>query len=139
MVKKTSYEIAQEYNDKRADIVKEIIKAEIIMDSRAIVIWCRRFLDAFPSGKIAPIEKAVKARFEQKLKDAKIHLTGTCPVCGDHMYESPCCDDLMRPFCPSCKRTYTPMGYDDQDDYAKKWYAITWDGGSEPSEVIEVA
>lgn len=130
-------EIALQYDNQRAEIVKDIIKAEITMDQRRLVIYTRRFLDAWPQGKLTKIEKAVKAVFEQKLKDAKSRLKGTCPVCGDHMSEQMCCDDLMRPYCPTCKRTYTPMGYDCQDDYALKWYAISWDM-VETSEVIEV-
>jgi len=127
-----------QYDNIRADIAKEITKARVIGDQRRIVILCCKFLDNFPSAGLAPIEKAVKKAFMKIRDDARRELKSVCPVCHGVMYDMPCCDDMVRPYCAKCGRTYTPMGYMDDENYALKWHAILWDGGSEPSEVIEV-
>ncbi len=129
---------AREYDNIRAEIVKEITKAEAIGDNRRVVILCCKFLANFPRAGLVPIEKAVIKRFEQIRETARTALKSVCPVCGGEMYDLNCCDDMIRPYCAHCGRTYTPMGYMDDDNYALKWHAITWDGASEPSEVIEV-
>lgn len=127
---------ARQYDNIRADIAKEITKSQIIGDHRLTVILCCKFLNNFPAVGLAPIEKAVKKRFVKIRDDARIKLKSTCPVCHGVMYDQSCPDDMVRPICVKCGRTYTPMGYMDDDNYAKKWHAITWDGGIEPSEVI---
>jgi hypothetical protein len=128
----------KQYENIRADIAKEITQARAIGDQRRIVILCCKFLNNFPSSGLAPIEKAVKKQF-MKIRDAaRIELKSVCPVCSGVMYDQACCDDMVRPYCAHCGRTYTPMGYMDDENYALKWHAILWDGGSEPSEVIEV-
>jgi hypothetical protein len=128
----------KQYENIRADIAKEITQARAIGDQRRIVILCCKFLNNFPSSGLAPIEKAVKKQF-MKIRDAaRIALKSVCPVCHGVMYDQAMCDDLVRPYCVHCGRTYTPMGYMDDENYALKWHAILWDGGSEPSETIEV-
>jgi hypothetical protein len=129
---------ARDYENIRADIAKEITKARVIGDNRRIVILCCKFLDAFPSSKLAPIEKAVKKAFMKTRDDARRELKSVCPVCHGVMYDQTCPDDMVRPCCAHCGRTYTPMGYMDDENYALKWHAILWDGGSEPSEIIGV-
>jgi hypothetical protein len=130
-------EDTQTFEGIRMDLAKQITKAREENDYRKIVILCRRFTDAFPSSGLVPIEKHVREVFREMLRTAKEHVISKCPVCGGEMHTISCCDDLFRPYCKKCNRTYTPMGYDCEDDFAKKWHAITWDGGSEPSEVIE--
>ena len=125
----------QECENQRSEIAKEITKAEIIGDLRSVVIWCRRFLDAWPNDAKTKIETAVYAVFKKKMEDAKFHLKGKCPVCGDHMYETSCPDDTIRSYCPSCQKTYTPMGYDSEDDYALYWWCIDWQNGEKGTKV----
>lgn len=138
-LKESASEIARRFENKRTEIAKEITKAEILMDQRSIVIWTGRFLDAWPQGRLSKIERAVKAVFEQKLKDAKFHLTATCPVCGDHMHGTLCPDDVIRPWCPTCHKAYTPLGYTTDDDYAKKWSAREYSRDkAESYTVVEV-
>ena len=127
-----------QYENIRADIATQITKARAIGDHRAIVILCCKFLNNFPAVGLAPIEKAVKTRFTLIRDESRIELKSVCPVCKGVMYDINCPDDMSRPYCAKCGRTYTPMGYMDDDNYARKWHAITWDGGSEPKEVIEV-
>ena len=127
-----------QYENIRADIATQITKARAIGDHRATVILCCKFLNNFPRTGLAPIEKAVQKVFKQTLTNARIELKSSCPVCHGVMYDQTCPDDMNRPYCAKCGRTYTPMGYMDDDNYARKWHAITWDGGSEPKEVIEV-
>jgi hypothetical protein len=129
---------ATQYEEIRAGIAKEIDKARVIGDHRKTVILCCQFLNTFPSVGLSPIEKAVKKQFMQIRNVARIELKSVCPVCGGVMYDQNCPDDMVRPYCAHCGRTYTPMEYMDNDDYALKWHAILWDGGSEPSEIIEV-
>ena len=121
----------------RHELAKEISQAEQTNDYRKIVILCRRFTDAFPRQK-SPIERHVKEVFLKKLRDAKTALKSRCPVCAGPMNPTLCPDDDIRPFCQKCGRTYTPMGYDDTDEYGKKWFATFWNGGDEPTEVITV-
>lgn len=128
---------ARQYDNIRAEIAKEITKAQILQDNRQVVILCCKFLANFPGSGLAPIEKAVKRRFEQIREKARKDLKSVCPVCGGVMYDLNCCDDMIRPYCAHCGWTYTPMGYMDDKNYALKWHAITWDGAGEPSEVIE--
>ena len=130
---------ARQYEDIRADIVKEITKARVIGDHRKIVILCCQFINNFPSNGLSPIEKAVKKQFIKIRDTARRELKSICPVCHGVMYDQEMCDDMVRPYCARCGRTYTPMGYMDDDNYALKWHAILWDGGSEPSEIIEVS
>lgn len=129
---------ARQYDEIRAGIASQIDKARAIEDHRRVIILCCKFLDNFPRVGLSRIEKAVIRRFEQIRGDARIMLKSKCPVCGGHMSDWACCDDMIRPFCAKCGRTYTPMGYMDDENYALKWHAITWDGGPEPSEIIEV-
>lgn len=129
---------ARQYENIRADIVKEITKARVLNDHRRIVILCCKFLDNFPASGLAPIEKAVKKQFMKIRDTARIALKSVCPVCGGVMYDQNCCDDMIRPYCAHCNRTYTPMGYMDDENYALKWHAILWDGCAEPSCIIEV-
>jgi hypothetical protein len=126
------------YEGERMELAKQITKAREANDYRRIVILCRKFVDAFPASGLVPIEKQVREVFREMLRTAKEHVMSTCPVCGGKMHSMPGCDDIFRPYCKVCNRTYTPMGYDCEDDYALKWHAILWDGGSEPSEIIEV-
>ena len=111
-------------------------KAESELNWRMAIVYWRRALDAYPhnAGKLA---QADREKMITAMNADKQMLTSICPVCGDHMLVELCPDDIRRPSCPSCKRTYTPMGYDCQDDYALKWYATKWDM-TETSEVIEV-
>jgi hypothetical protein len=129
---------ARQYDMVRAGIAAEITKARAIGDHRKTVILCCRFVDAFPRSGLAPIDKAVRKAFQKIRDDARRELKSICPVCHGVMYDQTCPDDMARPYCAHCGRTYTPMGYMDDDDYARKWHAILWDGGSEPSEIIEV-
>jgi hypothetical protein len=124
------------YEGKRMILAQQIAKARVLNDHRAIVILCSRFIDAFPQRGLQPIERAVREVFRNLRKEAKDQLTHICPVCGTTMYDQLCPIDMVRPICIKCGRTYTPMGYMDDDNYAKKWFAKLWDGGSEPSEVI---
>lgn len=126
------------YDNKRALLAQEITKAQVVGDVRRVVILATRFVDAFPSGNLAPIEKAVRAQFQEIRKNARYELIHKCPVCGSSMYDTNCPDDMVRAMCAKCGRTYTPMGYIDDDNYALKWHATLWDGGSEPKEIIEV-
>jgi hypothetical protein len=126
------------YEGKRMILAQQIAKARILKDNRSIVILCTRFIDAFPSHGLVPIERAVREVFRNLRKEAKDQLLHTCPVCGTTMYDQACCDDLIRPYCAKCSRTYSPMGYMEDNDYALKWHAQLWDGGAEPSEVITV-
>jgi len=128
----------ENYDNIRAALVPHIDKADVIGDHRVMVILCQRFVNAFPP-KISPIEKAVREVFRQRLIKAKDEYKHICPVCGATMYDTLCPDDMIRAMCAPCGRTYTPMGYIDDDDYGKKWFAKLWDGGAEPSEIIEVA
>lgn len=127
------------YEGTRMDLAHQITKAREQNDHRLIVILCRRFDYAFPSSGLVPIERAVRDCFRKKLIEAKKELKSKCPVCGGPMSESLCCDDLFRPYCAKCNRTYTPRGYDDEDDYGKEWIAQTWNGSTEPIEIIRVA
>lgn len=112
--------------------------ANSLLEAPSFRVGSPQFTNNFPSENLSPIEKAVKKQF-MKIRDAaRITLKSVCPVCGGVMYDQACCDDMVRPYCAHCGRTYTPMGYMDDDNYARKWHAILWDGGSEPSEVIEV-
>lgn len=127
-----------QYENIRADITQQITKARVIGDHRAVVILSCQFLNNFPSSGLEPIEKAVKKVFTKIRDDARRELKSICPVCKGVMYDLNCCDDMIRPYCAKCGRTYTPMGYMADPDYALKWWAIEWNGGDEPSEVIEV-
>lgn len=129
---------ARQYEDIRADIAKEITKSRAIEDHRMTVILCCKFLDNFPRSGLAPIEKGVIKAFEKIRIDARISLKSKCPVCGSAMANINCPDDQNRPYCAKCGRTYTPMGYMDDENYALKWWAITWDGGPEHGESVEV-
>ena len=129
---------ARQYEERRAGIAQEITKSQAIGDHRATVILCCRFLNNFPSSGLAPIERGVQKAFTKIRNDARIELKSVCPVCAGVMYDMNCPDDMGRPYCAQCGRTYTPMGYMDDDNYALKWHAILWDGGPEPSEIIEV-
>ena len=127
-----------EYANKRNALAQEIDKALVLGDNRRVVILASRVVDTFPAGRLAPIEKAIRKVFMKIRDDARIALKSTCPVCHGVMYDQSCCDDMVRPYCAKCGRTYTPMGYMDDDNYALKWHATLWDGGSEPKEIIEV-
>ena len=48
-------------------------------------------------------------------------VTEFCPVCGTRMEPIVCVDDLIRPYCSSCMRTYTPIGYTDDLGYGTRW------------------
>jgi transposase-like protein len=111
--------------------------AEEKLNWRMAIVYWRRALDAYPATSGKPVS-ADKDRMITALNADKQTLKSICPVCGGEMHTISCCDDISRPYCKACNKTYTPTGYDCEDDYAKKWHAITWDGGSEPSEVIEV-
>ncbi len=127
-----------QYENIRADIATQITGAHAIDDHRAVVVLCCKFLNNFPSSGLVPIEKTVKKRFIQTRDTSRRILKSICPVCKGVMYDINCPDDMLRPYCSHCGRTYTPMGYMDDDNYARKWHAITWDGCAEPKEVIEV-
>jgi ribosomal protein S27AE len=129
---------ARQYDEIRAGIASQITKSRAIEDHRATVILCCKFLNNFPSSGLAPIEKAVKKQFEKIRDAARVDLKSKCPVCGSAMADINCPDDMIRPYCAKCGRTYTPIGYMDDDNYALKWHATTWDGGPEPKEIIEV-
>lgn len=129
---------ARKYENIRADIAKEITKARAIEDHRLTVILCCKFLNNFPRSGLAPIEKSVQKVFKKILTDARVDLKSKCPVCGSAMADINCPDDMIRPYCAKCGKTYTPMGYMDDDNYALKWHATLWDGCAEPKEIIEV-
>lgn len=118
----------------RQELAEQITRAQDQKDYRRVVILCRKFTDAFPYQK-SPIERHVKEVFLQKLREAKTALKSTCPVCKGPMENTLCADDDIRPFCKKCGKTYTPMGYDDSEEYALKWYATEWNG-TETGEVI---
>jgi hypothetical protein len=126
------------YEETRHNLAVQITAAKEKGDHRLTVILCRRFIDAFPNHGLVPIERHVREVFREQLRTAKQNLKSVCPVCGGPMQETACCDDLFRPYCAKCGKTYTPLGYDDEYDYALKWRATLWDGGEEPTEVITV-
>jgi ribosomal protein L37AE/L43A len=125
------------YEAQRSELAKQITKARVINDHRMVVILCRRFIDAFPSHGLVPIERAVREVFRESLRTAKDELTHICPVCKTTMYDQLCPDDITRPYCAKCGKTYKPRGYDDEDTYALEWIATTWTG-TESAEVIRI-
>jgi len=125
------------YEGIRMQLSRDISKSLENNDHRLTVILCRRFINAFPASGLVPIERAVRECFREKLNKSKEVLTHICPVCGATMTDTLCPDDIMRPLCHQCGKTYTPLGYDEEDNYALKWGAITWNG-AEPYNVIEV-
>lgn len=97
-------------------------EAEERLDWRSAVIYWSRALDAYPISKGA-LAQADKDIIITAINEDKALLLSMCPVCGDHMHGTLCPDDVIRPWCPSCRKAYTPMGYTTDDDYAKKWGA----------------
>jgi rubrerythrin len=124
------------YEATRMELAKLIHNARVINDHRVVVILCRRFIDAFPAHGLAPIERAVREVFRDSLRKAKDELTHVCPVCKTAMYDQLCPDDITRPYCAKCGKTYTPRGYDDENTYALEWNATTWTG-TEITEIIK--
>ena len=111
-------------------------KAEENCNWRMATILYTRAINAYPTttGQLA---KQDLLNLRNARTEARHQLHHICPVCGGSMRDILCPDDQSRTFCDHCKRTYTPMGYMEKDDYALKWFATTWTG-TETSEVIEV-
>jgi predicted RNA-binding Zn-ribbon protein involved in translation (DUF1610 family) len=128
----------KKYESERAELAHLITRAEVLNDYRHIVIYCRRFTDRFPHEGITRIEGEIRAIFLRKMIAAKDELKHTCPVCGSVMYDQCCPDDSNRAFCASCGKTYTPLGYDSEDNYALTWCGKLWDGGEEPETIVTV-
>jgi len=124
------------YERVRHDLVPALDRARVLGDQRVAVILSRRFVNSFPSYGLSPIERAVRETFRNILRESKDQLTHVCPVCKTTMYDITCPDDSVRPYCAQCGKTYTPRGYDDEDNYALTWTAKTWDGSTEPEEMI---
>ena len=112
--------------------------AERELNWRLAIIYIRRAIDAYPQKK-GQLARDDKEKLITRLNANKQTLRSYCPVCGSDMHETLCPDDVMRPYCEDCGKTFTPMGYDCEDDYAKKWFAITWTNGTQNGEVIEVS
>jgi len=63
-------------------------------------------------------------------------ITKVCPVCGERMKLTLCVDDLYRPYCTTCRRTYTPIGYSDGPGYGTRW-TVT-DLSTEESSILNI-
>ena len=126
------------YEAVRAQLASEIAQAEHDGDQRMIMILCSRFVDAFPSGVLHPIEGEVRDLFRKKMCTARDALMSVGPICHGPMYQTLCPDDIIRSQCDHCRRTYALTGYDDDPDYGRKWKVTDWSGMVETSEIITV-
>ena len=124
------------YEEIRHTLAIQISAAKEKEDHRLTVILCRKFIDAFPHHGIVPIDRHVRETFREYLRTAKKNLTSICPVCGGFMQDTLCCDDITRPYCESCQSVYTPIGYDDEDNYAQFWHKADIRGNI--GEIVEV-